>query len=134
MKIFKRWLGSLPIRTKLMLFAGLACGMALLLAGIVLTIADYRSARSALLERLQTQAEITARNSSAAVAFDDTQAATRTLEALSADRAIVAAEILRKDGTLLAQHGRVMDGQPASSRRSVRRTPSPMASFTSMRQ
>lgn len=109
MKNFERWLGSLPIRAKLMLFAGLACSMALLLAGIVLTLVDCHSGRLALLERLQTQAEITARNSSAALAFDDNEAATHTLEALSADSAIVAAEILRKDGTILAQHGRAMD-------------------------
>jgi two-component system sensor histidine kinase/response regulator len=104
----KLWLGSLPVRAKLMLLASFASGVALLLAGIVLTLADYQSNRSALVQRLQVQAEITARNSSAAVAFDDTPAATHTLEALSADRAIVAAEILRKDGTLLAKYGRAM--------------------------
>jgi two-component system sensor histidine kinase/response regulator len=105
MNSLKRWLGSLPVRAKLMLLASFASGMALLLAGIVLTLADYHSNRRALVQRLQIQAEITARNSSAAVAFDDPQAATHTLDALSADRAIVAAEILRKDGTLLAKHG-----------------------------
>src|SRR5687767_4399109 len=101
MNPLKRWLESLPIRGKLMLLASFASGMALLAAGIVLTIADYHSGRRALVQRLQTQAQITAGNSSAAVAFDDSQAATHTLEALTADRAIVATEILRKDGTLL---------------------------------
>src|SRR5258708_34209722 len=91
-----------------MLLECCASGVAWLVAGIVLTLADYYSNRDALVQRLQVQAEITARNSTAAVAFDDTQAATHTLEALSADRAIIAAEILRKDGTLLAKHGRVM--------------------------
>ncbi len=102
-------MGSLPIRGKLMLLASFASGMALLLAGIVLTIADYQSGRQALLQRLQTHAQITARNSSAAVAFDDAQAANHTLEALSSDRAIVATEILRKDGTVLARYGRPMN-------------------------
>jgi signal transduction histidine kinase/DNA-binding response OmpR family regulator/HPt (histidine-containing phosphotransfer) domain-containing protein len=109
MKKLKTWLGSLPVRAKLMLLASFASGMALLLAGIVLMLADYHSNRRALMQRLQVQAEITARNSSAAVAFDDPQTAANTLEALSADGAIVAAEILRKDGTLLAQHGQPMD-------------------------
>ena len=118
MKAFSDWLGSLRIGTKLMLFAGLACGMALLLAGVVLIIADYSSSRYALLKRLQTQAEITAGNSAAAVAFDDSQAATHTLEALSADRAIVSAKILRKDGTLLAQHGRATDRAASESAKS----------------
>jgi signal transduction histidine kinase/DNA-binding response OmpR family regulator/HPt (histidine-containing phosphotransfer) domain-containing protein len=105
---FKHWLGALPVRTKLMLLASLASGMALILAGIVLTLTDYQSNRRALVQRLQVQAEIGARNSSAAVAFDDANAATQTLEALSADRAILAAEILRRDGTLLAKYGQAM--------------------------
>ena len=109
MNRIQRWLGSLPIRAKLMLFTSLACSIALLLAGVVLTIVDYRTGRLALLERLQTQAEITARSSSGALMFDDAQFAAHTLEALSADRAIVAAEILREDGTLLARYGRAMD-------------------------
>ena len=108
MKRFKHWLGALPVRTKLMLLASFASGMALILAGIVLTLTDYQSNRRALVQRLQVQAEIGARNSSAAVAFDDAKAATQTLEALSADRAILAAEILRKDGTLLAKYGQAM--------------------------
>ena len=108
MNRLKRWLGSLPIRGKLMLLASFASGMALLMAGIVLALADYQTNRRALVQRLQVQAEITARNSSAAVAFDDPEAATHTLEALEADRAIVAAEILRKDGTLLAKHGLIL--------------------------
>ena len=108
MKRFKHWLGALPVRTKLMLLASFASGMALILAGIVLTLTDYQSNRRALVHRLQVQAEIAARNSSAAVAFDDAKAATQTLEALSADRAILAAEILRKDGTLLAKYGQAM--------------------------
>src|SRR6202790_3379868 len=108
MKRLKRWLGSLPVRGKLMLLASFASGVALLLAGVVLTVTDYQSNRRGLVQRLQVQAEIGARNSAAAVAFDDPQAAAHTLEALSADRAIVAAEILRKDGTLLAMYGRAM--------------------------
>jgi two-component system sensor histidine kinase/response regulator len=111
MRALKRWLGSLPIRTKLMLLASFASGIALLLAGIVLMLADYHSSRRALLERLQVQSEITARNSSAAVTFDDPQAATATLDALNADHAIVAADILRKDGTVLAKYGRIMSAE-----------------------
>jgi signal transduction histidine kinase/DNA-binding response OmpR family regulator len=104
----QRRLASLPLRTKLMLLASFASGVSLVGAGIVLTIADYQSGRHVLLQRLQTHAEITARNSAAAMAFDDKQAATRTLQALTADPAIVAAEILRENGTLLAQYGLAM--------------------------
>jgi two-component system sensor histidine kinase/response regulator len=104
MNRLKHALGSLPVRAKLMLLASFASGVALLLAGGVLTLTDFQSNRRGLVQRLEVQAEIAARNSSAAVAFDDPQAALHTLKALSADRAIVAAEILRKDGTLLAKY------------------------------
>jgi len=53
MKRFKHWLGALPVRTKLMLLASFASGMALILAGIVLTLTDYQSNRRALVQRLQ---------------------------------------------------------------------------------
>jgi signal transduction histidine kinase/DNA-binding response OmpR family regulator/HPt (histidine-containing phosphotransfer) domain-containing protein len=79
-------------------------------------LADYHSNRRALVDRLQVQSEITARNSSAAVTFDDPQVATTTLEALSADHAIVAAEILREDGTVLATYGRTMNNQTRNDR------------------
>jgi two-component system sensor histidine kinase/response regulator len=108
MKAIRDWIGTLPIRAKLMLLASFASGVALLLAGMVLTLADYHANRHALVQRLQLQSEITARNSSAAVTFDDTQVATTTLEALSADHAIVAAEILRADGTVLAKYSRMI--------------------------
>jgi two-component system sensor histidine kinase/response regulator len=109
MNALTRWLGSLPIQGKLMLLASFASGVALLLAGIVLMLADYHSNRRALVERLQVQSEITAKNSAAAVAFDDPTVATTTLAALGADHAIVAAEILRQDGTVLATYGRTMN-------------------------
>ncbi len=108
MNAMNRWLGSLPIKGKLMLLASFASGVALLLAGIVLMLADYHSNRRALVDRLQVQSEITARNSAAAVTFDDPKVATTTLEALSADHAIVAADILREDGSVLATYGRTM--------------------------
>ncbi|MET0986310.1 MAG: response regulator [Steroidobacteraceae bacterium] len=107
MNAFKRWLESLPIRGKLMLLSSFASGAALVLAGIIMGVAQYRSDEQALAHRLQTQAEITARNSAAAVAFDDGDAAAQMLKALSADRAIIGADILRLDGTLLAQYGHV---------------------------
>jgi len=97
-----KWLTALRIRAQLMLVMGVAIGMALLIAGAVFAITNYQSGHRALTQRLQTQADITAINSSAAVAFDDAEAATRTLKGLSADRAIVQAELLRADGSPLA--------------------------------
>ena len=90
------------IRAQLMLMMGLATGMALLIAAIAVAVSDYRSGHAALDRRLQTQADITAFNSSAAVAFDDLDAATRILKGLNADQAILVAEVLRQDGSVLA--------------------------------
>jgi len=98
-----RQLTSLRIRAQLMLVLGVAISMALLIAGAVVAISNYRSGHQALTQRLQTQADIIAINSSAALAFDDAEAATRTLKGLSADPAIVQAELLRADGSALAR-------------------------------
>jgi signal transduction histidine kinase/DNA-binding response OmpR family regulator len=117
MKFASHWFESLPIRAKLTLLASLSSGLALVIAGVVLSIVDYHSGKQSLIRRLQTQAEITALNSSAAVAFDDAEAATRTLEALSVDAAIQAAEIRRPDGSALARFRRASsatDGQSGS--------------------
>lgn len=109
MSSLRRQLGSLPVRGKLMVLATLSSTMALLAAGVALSIVDYQSGKRALVQRLHTQAEITARNSAAALAFDDPASAAATIEALSADSAIVAAEIVRLDGTVLGSYGRAMD-------------------------
>ena len=96
-------LTAMHIRAQLMFVMGLSIGMALLIAGAVVAITNYRASHQALTQHLQTQADITAINSSAAVAFDDVEAATRTLRSLGADLAIVRAELLRADGSALAR-------------------------------
>lgn len=105
MSAVKPWFERLPIGGKLTLLSILVSGMALLLAGLVLTIADYRADQQEMWRRLATQANITARDSEAAVAFDDREAAARSLSALSADPSIVAAEIHYAHGGVLARFG-----------------------------
>lgn len=106
MNVLRRCFVSIPISAKLKLLTSIACGSALLLAGGVLTVAVHQFAYQSLVQGLQTQASITARNSAAAVAFDDAAAATATLDALTADSVIVSAEIFRQDGTPLAKYAR----------------------------
>jgi len=89
-------------RTVLMLTMGSAVAIALLIAGVIVGIADYHSGHLSLERRLQTQAAIMAVNSSAAVAFDDATAATELLNGLRADAAITDAELRRANGTILA--------------------------------
>ncbi len=99
------WASRLSIRSKVMLLSILTSSLALLVAGAVLGWNDYRDGQRALLDHLRTQARVTALHSAAAVAFDDRDAAAKTLAALSADPEIAAAEIRSRDGSLLAQSG-----------------------------
>jgi two-component system sensor histidine kinase/response regulator len=93
----------ISIRAKLTILMCVASALALLLVTGVNFVTDYKLGRQQLAARLQTQAEITAIHSAAALGFDDAEAAQRTLEALQADSAIIAARISRADGTVLAQ-------------------------------
>jgi len=97
------WLASIPIRGKLMLLASLASATALVIAAIIISVMDYRQGRYALFHRLQTQADVVAIGTAAAVAFDDEAAADRALDALAADHAIVQAVVFRSDGSRLAE-------------------------------
>jgi hypothetical protein len=99
----KRAFAAPPIRSKIIVLASLSSAMALILAGTAIAFTDYASGKRSLMHRLQTQAQITATHSAAAVAFDDADAAAHALEALRSDRAIMAAEIRRNDGTQLAK-------------------------------
>src|SRR6201996_7603755 len=94
---------SLRIRAQLMLVTAASISIALLIAGSVVSFTTADSAHAALANRLQTQARITAINSSAAVSFDDADAAARTLKGLEADAAVVQAEVRRPDGSVLAR-------------------------------
>jgi two-component system, sensor histidine kinase and response regulator len=100
----KRWLSRLPLRGKLMLLAAIATSVALLISGAVLIYYAHDASDSALRHRLQTQALITALSSSAALAFEDEEAAKSTLMALAGDEAILAADIVRADGSRFIEH------------------------------
>ena len=111
----KRRIASLPIRVKLMLLACLSSGVALLISGGVHAFTDYTSGKHRLLHRLQTQTDVAALNTAAAVAFDDSKAAANILEALRADSAIVQAAIIRADGTVFVSRNFRREGaQPAA--------------------
>jgi signal transduction histidine kinase/DNA-binding response OmpR family regulator/HPt (histidine-containing phosphotransfer) domain-containing protein len=91
------------IRGKLILLTSLSSGAALLIAGLAMGVSDYRQGRIELIQRAATQAQITASNSAAAVAFSDAAAASKTLEALRPADDVIAAEISGLDGSTLAR-------------------------------
>ncbi len=100
----KQWLSRLPIRGKLLWLAAIVASVVLLISGTVLISYAHDASADALHHRVQTQAKIMALSSSAALAFEDEQAATSTLLALMGDEAILGAHIERADGTTFVEH------------------------------
>jgi hypothetical protein len=79
---------------------------ALLLTGTIVIIWGQKTVRRSMVENLQTQAEITAENCKAALAFEDVDDATETLKALRAQNSVVLAEIHTKSGEEFAFYSR----------------------------
>jgi len=103
------WIAALPIRSKIMLLASLVSVVALLISGGINAFTQYRSGKDALTRRLQTHGDVAALNCSAAVAFDDADAASRVLDSMRADSAIVSARITTQSGAVLATR-QLVDG------------------------
>lgn len=99
-------LRDVPIRRKLVLILMLTTGGALLLAGTGLLVLDYFRFRQEMATDLEALAEIIAQNSTAAVAFQDTQAAKENLAALGAKSSVLAAALYDEDGTPFATWSR----------------------------
>jgi PAS domain S-box-containing protein len=97
---------DIPIRQKLMVIVMVTTGTALLLAGAGILVLDSFLFRGYLERDISALAGIIADNSTAALAFDDTDAATGTLAALRARPHIAAACIYRPDGTVFARYRR----------------------------
>ena len=85
--------------------------VALALTAVALIYYAVRDYRQTHLADVLTQAEILARASAAAIAFNDAKEATRGLEVLNARRDIERAALYASDGTLFASYAR--DGRPA---------------------
>lgn len=76
--------------------------VALLVAGLIFDVYVYFAQRNALIDDITVQARILAENSSAAILFDDGQAASQTLAGLQASTSILSAQLIRRDGRILA--------------------------------
>jgi methyl-accepting chemotaxis protein len=99
-------LSDLPIRTKLLLTGALSSGIALLLAGFAIVAYDSYNYGLLTTRALATQADTLLLSSSAAIAFNDTKAATEYLHSLEANPEILAAAVYAGDGKLFAQYQR----------------------------
>ena len=97
---------DLPIRRKLTLLMMASSGVALLAATISFVAYDRIQYRGALARNLTALAEVIGKNSTAALAFGDTQAAEEILAGLEAQPNIVSASLYSGDGQTLAEYRR----------------------------
>jgi PAS domain S-box-containing protein len=97
---------DLPIKQKLVATFTVTIGTALLLSGISIVGLDSILFRGYLQRDISTLVRIVADNSTAAISFDDPNAASETLAALRARTHIVSACIYRVDGTPFAGYAR----------------------------
>jgi two-component system sensor histidine kinase/response regulator len=95
---------NLSIRAKLTSLMVLTSVIVLLLASGVFIVNDVVKIRSAMVRDLTVLANVIGRNSSAALAFNDEEAAKEILSALSAETHIMAATIRDVDGGILASY------------------------------
>jgi two-component system cell cycle sensor histidine kinase/response regulator CckA len=110
-------LRDLPIRRKLTMIAVTAAGAAIFLACASFVAYELITFRAAMVRGLSTQAEIVARQSAAALVFEDPEDARATLDALRAEPRVVSAAIYTRDGSLFASYVRDGEGHaPAASR------------------
>jgi len=97
-------LRNVPIRRKLMTANLLTSGAVLLLTCLAFFAYEVLTFRQSTVEKLSTLGKIIAANSTAALAFDDSDAATEILAALKAESHIVAAGLYGTTGKLFAQY------------------------------
>ena len=116
MKSFK----DLAINTKLTLLVVLAGGVALLLSCIAFVTNDVRIARSSMVEQMSTLAEVLGSNSTAALNFDDPDAAAELLTSLRQQPEVELACIYDASGKVFAAYYR------GNQRSKVPATPAPV--------
>jgi Signal transduction histidine kinase len=102
MRLFR----NLPIRRKLTLVILTTCTVVLLLACGVLAAFEFAHFRRTIVRDTATQADILAKTTRAALAFQDADAATEFLAALHSDRNVAGAAIYAHSGELFASYSR----------------------------
>lgn len=99
-------LSQMPLRRKLNWLAMTCSIVALVVAATALGIYEYTVYRRSIVSHLTTLSNVTARNSAAAVAFANTDDATRILSALDNEPAVLAAVLYDAHGRRFAEFKR----------------------------
>lgn len=100
---------NMSIRAKLTTLMVLTSMVVLVLASGAYIFNDVVKIRNAMVEDLSVLGDVIGRNSSAAVAFNDEEAASEMLAALKAEPHVIAAMIRTVDGEVLASYGDSLD-------------------------
>jgi signal transduction histidine kinase/ActR/RegA family two-component response regulator/HAMP domain-containing protein len=98
------WLQDLPIRRKLTLMILLTCSVVLLLACGVLALYQVLDFREGMVRDTTALADVLAKNTQAALTFQDEGAARQTLLALQAEPTVVAACLYDEKGNRFADY------------------------------
>ncbi|HVY24323.1 MAG TPA: PAS domain S-box protein [Steroidobacteraceae bacterium] len=102
-------LRNVPIRRKMMLMLMITSGTVLLLTCLAFITYEYHEFRRHAVSNITTLAKVLATNSTAALAFDNTDDANDVLQVLKAEPSIVAAALYDRNGHLFARYPRQMD-------------------------
>jgi signal transduction histidine kinase len=92
------------IRTRTLTVILLTTLVALVVSAVSLLVYEARAYREFLITDLTTQADILARSSAPALAFDDAETARKNLELLTSRAGIVGGAVYRADGSLFAAY------------------------------
>ncbi|WP_313952130.1 response regulator [Accumulibacter sp.] len=95
---------DLPLKYKMMLIIGLTVGAGLLISTLLFAASEIADNREAELAKLNGMAEILAASSTAAITFDDKNAAREALAGLRARPEIIGGSITLRDGAIFAYY------------------------------
>src|SRR5882762_10981616 len=100
---------DMPIQKKLLRIIFLISGVVLLVTCLTFFIYEFYIFRKTTTEKLSTIGKIISLNSTAALAFDDPEAAKEILASLKTEPHIVAACLYNKEGKIFAQYNVAAD-------------------------
>jgi two-component system, sensor histidine kinase and response regulator len=130
----RRWLLGQPLSRKLTASVLLTSSVTLAIACAVFAVYDFSSSRVRLVRDVTTLADVVGSNSTAALMFNDAQAAMDTLRAVSVGGHINGAQLFARDGAMVASYSRA--GQPGAAwsfDRTLLLDPQPQAIFDGSR-
>jgi len=99
-----KFLKNLPIKQKILALNLLTSAMLLIATSVTFLVGEYISKRESLLESSTTLVNVLSINSTAAVMFNDKDAAQEVLLALAVDPKVISAQIYLNDMTLFAHY------------------------------